>query len=690
MGTSGKDNWVGNRRGNSYDGEGGNDTLNGARGNDKLYGNDGADSIIGGAGNDLLVGGGYLDDGGGAPTTPTYILTDLEVENRTPKGNKIKTRITVDFKNGAAQRDITASSSFAASQFNQLKIKLGQGSGDKDVVGIDLGSFKDSFSLVLNTGDAHDKIIFHGADNIRISGNTVTYQVSGRSYTVNVSYGGPSGAGNPKLITDTVSGDNLGPAPTNQATGRNDLADTIHGGTGSDTIYGNLGNDRLYGDEGNDYINAGSDEDIARGGIGNDTIDGGRGSDKLFGDEGDDILYGGTRKGADTLSGGDGNDSLYGQGGNDVLDGNVGDDYLNGGGQSDLLRGGEGNDTLFGSNGADTLSGQDGNDVLNGGTGPDTLTGGSGNDQFIWAGDSSDVITDFGFGSTNADDGDNTNNDFVDLSGVFNQSTLAAYNTVNGTGFKHPIQALNHDLQDGVVSFNGTDMSGPTLTMTGVTGGMNLEQTNVVCFTRGTLIGTDAGEVPVEDLCVGDMIMTRDDGLQELRWVSSCKLDSIDLAHKPNLKPIRIKVGVLGDGKPTRDLVVSRQHRVLLRSKIAKRMFGESEVLLPAQKLLPLDGVDVLEVGEVEYFHMLFDCHQIVTSNGASTESLFTGPEALKSVSPEARDEIETLFPEITDPDFLPVPARLIPETGKAMKRLVERHIANRKPLWSESCPKVN
>src|SRR5690606_26135810 len=128
-------------------------------------------------------------------------------------------------------------------------------------------------------------------------------------------------------------------------------------------------------------------------------------------------------------------------------------------------------------------------------------------------------------------------------------------------------------------------------------------------------------------------------------------------------------------GLPKRDLTVSRQHRVLIRSKIAQRMFGADEVLIPAIKLVGLDGIEIVEdCRDVIYFHILFDKHQIIFSEDAPTESLFTGPIALQSVPAEARKEIETLFPEITEPDFVARSARPIPEKGAQMKKLVDRH----------------
>ncbi|WP_245999335.1 Hint domain-containing protein [Paracoccus methylarcula] len=197
----------------------------------------------------------------------------------------------------------------------------------------------------------------------------------------------------------------------------------------------------------------------------------------------------------------------------------------------------------------------------------------------------------------------------------------------------------------------------------------------IPCFTSGTLIETNQGNKPVEELQPGDMIATLDDGYQPIRWIGSTKRDAVDLAHNPKLLPIRIPAGALGNGLPKRDLMVSRQHRVLVRSKIAQRMFGAEEILIPANKLVGMSGIEIAgDVEDVTYFHILFDKHQVIFSEDAPTESLFTGPVALQSVPPEARKEIETLFPQITEPDFIAEPARLIPEKGKQIKQLVERH----------------
>lgn len=196
---------------------------------------------------------------------------------------------------------------------------------------------------------------------------------------------------------------------------------------------------------------------------------------------------------------------------------------------------------------------------------------------------------------------------------------------------------------------------------------------DVTCFARGTRIETPRGPVAVQDLRPGDLVLTRDRGAQPLRWVGSSRVDGGTLASTPRLRPIRIRAGALGQHAPAQDLLVSPQHRILVRSKIAQRMFGAAEVLVAAKQLVLLDGIDVAEdLAEVEYFHLLFDRHEVVISNGAETESLYTGPQALRSVGPAARQEILDLFPQLLDEAFVVEAARPL-SSGRMGRKLAMR-----------------
>ena len=197
-----------------------------------------------------------------------------------------------------------------------------------------------------------------------------------------------------------------------------------------------------------------------------------------------------------------------------------------------------------------------------------------------------------------------------------------------------------------------------------------------VCFAAGTLLRTPNGDQRVETIKAGDLVNTLDHGPQPVRWIGVSRVEVTD-----RLAPVRIRAGALGPGLPETDLLVSQQHRMLIRSKIAHRMFDAPEVLVTAKKLLRLDGVDLVkDGGYVTYCHVMFDDHQIVFANDAPSESLLPGPQALDMMGDDARLEILTIFPDLaTSSDLFPA-ARAIP-VGRQQRKLVERHLMNHQQL---------
>ncbi|MFV0410232.1 MAG: Hint domain-containing protein [Paracoccus sp. (in: a-proteobacteria)] len=205
---------------------------------------------------------------------------------------------------------------------------------------------------------------------------------------------------------------------------------------------------------------------------------------------------------------------------------------------------------------------------------------------------------------------------------------------------------------------------------------------NPSCFTAGTLIETASGLRPVETLVAGDLVLTRDHGLRPISWAGGRWLSARCLNIGPNLRPVRIRAGALGAGQPARDLIVSPQHRILIRSKIADRIGGSAEMLVAAKHLCALPGIEALSPANgVGYYHILFDRHEAVRSNGCWTESLYTGPQALKSISPAARREIRALFPELFVEGAAPAPGARPFLSGRAAKELTRRHLKNDRPL---------
>lgn len=203
----------------------------------------------------------------------------------------------------------------------------------------------------------------------------------------------------------------------------------------------------------------------------------------------------------------------------------------------------------------------------------------------------------------------------------------------------------------------------------------------VPCFGRGTMIDTPDGVRAVEDLRAGDMVLTRDHGPQPIRWVGASTVSAAKLDLMPNLRPIRIRAGALDAGVPERDLIVSPQHRVLVSSRIARRMFDGAEVLIAAKHLLGMDGIEIADdLAGVDYFHLLLDGHQILISDGAETESLYLGTEARKAVGPKAMREIQALFPDLADATAAVPQARNF-ASGKMGRKLAMRQARNHQPL---------
>ena len=118
------------------------------------------------------------------------------------------------------------------------------------------------------------------------------------------------------------------------------------------------------------------------------------------------------------------------------------------------------------------------------------------------------------------------------------------------------------------------------------------------------------GPCLIETLQAGAQILTRDAGVQTLRWIGRRTVR----ATGPN-RPIRIKAGQFG---ATKDLLLSPQHQVLIGGWWAELFFGEDEVLVKAKTPRQRQGPCALMMSfhRSHILHMLFDDHQIVTANG--------------------------------------------------------------------------
>ncbi|MRU14011.1 type I secretion protein [Roseovarius sp. A21] len=614
---TGDDLAFGEEGNDEIDGGAGDDTIDGGADNDTLTGGEGSDSAVGGAGDDVI------DTGNGAPV------------------NDHETFVGVPFETGA-------------DQLNDLDTVVGGAGNDTITTGDDADLISGDGGNDSINGGIDDDTIFGGTGDDYIDGGLGNDSIEGGDGhdTIDAGIDGFSDyEGDDPNLPNAALIDPATGMPALSDPNPDDGRDYVDGGEGNDLIMTGDDDDTIIGGLGDDTVNAGIDDDIVFGNEGADSLTGSHGSDTIEGGAGDDTIWGGfgndpiagipgeipdatdpvPENGQDLLLGGDGNDVIYGEDDDDTIEGGAGDDTIDGGVDDDLLLGG-----------AD-------NDMVDGGAGNDTVLGGTGNDILL-GGDDRDLFTDAGAGDV-VDGG--TGGDDYDVLNLAGQGDFRIVGeTLDADG----------DSTSGTVEFLDPDG-----TVSGSLGFTEIEDI-IPCFTPGTVIATPKGERRVEDLEVGDRVITRDNGLQEIRWIGRRDLTGQELCQAPNLKPVLIRAGSLGRGLPEHDMMVSPQHRLLINNDRSALYFDEREVLAAAKHLTGMKGVDTVEASGVSYIHFMFDQHEVVLSNGAWTESFQPGEQVMDGMGAAQRNEIYDLFPELREAEGL--------KDYQAARRSLKKHEA--------------
>ncbi len=472
------------------------------------------------------------------------------------------------------------------------------------------------------------------------------------------------------LIDDTYTGDPEGDMIDASDHSDGSDIDSVEAGDGNDTMIGGLGNDQFWGGDGDDSIDGGAGSDAIRAGDGNDTIDSGvgYGSDDVF-----SLLNAGS--GNDLVYVGDGGASVTAEDGDDTIYGAANFSYINAGVGSDLIIDGGDPYTVLGGDGADEIRLTGGDTTVYTGDGSNDDS----DDVVTWNGAGDVQIRDFGSGDSGSiDDGVQSNNDYLDLSAFYSSYTEMRADFNDDSILNQSVG----DYSDNTAitgSLQFLDVSG-TQYMTA--SGLTYDNTNVTCFAADVRVLTMLGECRVDDIKKGDFVLTMDHGYRPVRWVGRRVVSSIELDANPHLQPIRIAKGALGNNTPCRDLVVSPQHRIYLRSHIIQRMTGHEEGLVAAKHLLGMPGIEIAyDLAEITYVHIMFDAHEVIYSEGAASESFYTGSVAMRTLDQAAREEILELLPELALDDCpAPTPARpLLP--GRIGRKIAARHAKNAKPL---------
>ncbi len=216
----------------------------------------------------------------------------------------------------------------------------------------------------------------------------------------------------------------------------------------------------------------------------------------------------------------------------------------------------------------------------------------------------------------------------------------------NPTG---PVITINVYSQNGATSdiwgFSFTDQLEPGKEYVKVGGSNNGDSDYdvlVACFTAGTQILTDIGPQPVETIAPGDMVWTRSSGYKAVQWSGRTTVTGLG-----DFAPIWFGEGTIGNDRPMR---LSPNHRILYTSSRSHLFFADGPVLIPAQYFVGLPNVVVAPVPRIDYFHFMFDQHEIVESDGCLTESFYPGEMAVRGLEHDARNELLNLFPDLATP----------------------------------------
>ena len=133
----------------------------------------------------------------------------------------------------------------------------------------------------------------------------------------------------------------------------------------------------------------------------------------------------------------------------------------------------------------------------------------------------------------------------------------------------------------------------------------------VPCFVKGTLILTERGEIPVENLLVGDFVITAAGEPKPIVWIGRRSYSGRLAAGNPKATPICFKPGSLADHVPRRDLWVSSEHAMFLEGLLVP-----AGLLVNGRSIVRAEGFD-----EIHYFHIELEQHDVIVAEGAFSET---------------------------------------------------------------------
>ncbi len=251
--------------------------------------------------------------------------------------------------------------------------------------------------------------------------------------------------------------------------------------------------------------------------------------------------------------------------------------------------------------------------------------------------------------------------DAIDLSGLPYVEGKMSYSYEQDTG----LLQISNGTQTATLFFGpgNTVVDDPFHLNPDGSGGTVLTNDAALCYCRGTSIRTLSGDVAIEHLAIGDLVLTQFGGFQPIKWIGRQSYARRFVQNDPGKLPIRITAGALANGLPVHDLYVSPGHSMLL---------GDRLVL--AKSLV--NGVTITQDDcpeELHYYQLEFENHDCILAEGAWSESYADGPGLRNQFHNVA--EFWQRYPGYREPTELRLCAPR-PERGAALERTLRPIVA--------------
>ena len=163
-------------------------------------------------------------------------------------------------------------------------------------------------------------------------------------------------------------------------------------------------------------------------------------------------------------------------------------------------------------------------------------------------------------------------------------------------------------------------------------------------------VRTPLGARHVDILHPGDMVVTRDNGLQPVRMIWTRTVTAAEMRDRPELAPIRLKPRAVGPMMPARDLRIASGHRALIPGYRISGVADEQPCLMRVGALAMASDEAFVDTSadSVTYYNLVFDSHQVFCAEGLPVESFRPSPKAMAAMDVAAREELLELFPNMS------------------------------------------